>query len=135
MSFEWFFQPSDYESEECGGSLVIGLRFDDHDSQMTLRTEADATRTSFFLSAVHDIVNYNGKDYNARTAVLTCYGGDTIEITGLMCESENGMGVSDFLIAYTSRDGLRYTFDLYGTQDMLRFCNSGWDAIARTRND
>lgn len=137
MNFEWFFQGYDPVTDETGGTIMVGIRLDDHDSQMTFSFEADADRLSMFLQAVHRITNYDGERYRTRTATLVGFGGAELRVTGCLLEGEHGMRVADFsctLIApYVPR--IMYSFDVYGPQDMLAFCNDGWQEIHRVKGD
>ena len=137
MNFEWFFQGCDPATEETGGTVLVGVRLDDHDSQMTCSFEADADRVDLFLQAIHRIVNYDGEQYRTRTATLVGFGGAELRVTGCLLEGENGMRVEDFscvLVApYVPR--IMYSFYVYGTKDMLAFCNDGWSEIRRVKSD
>lgn len=138
-SFEWFFQGlKEKTGEQHTCDILMGLRIDDHDSQASFTLEVNSERLSMFLSAIHDIVNYNRDDYNQRRAVLKTYSGADVTVTGLLCESERGMSVSGFtcsimmpLYGFTAT----YSFDLYDTKDMLRFCHDGWDTINRVKGN
>ena len=137
MIFEWSFQGCEYATEETGGTVMVGLRFDDEDSQMTFSFEADADRLGLFLQTIHRIVNYDGVQYRTRTATLTGFGGAELKVTGCLLEGENGMRVADFICTlvapYTPR--IMYSCDVYGTKDMLSFCHDGWQEIHRVKGD
>lgn len=135
MSFEWFFQGYDKEGPNSSASVLMGLNFDDHDSQTTMNFEVDAERLDQFLRAIHDITNYDGGDYNKRVAVLRLYGGASLTVTGLLCEGEHGQTVEDFSFRLVSGGNLMWTFYVYGTKDVLRFCYDGWDATNRVMDN
>ena len=135
MSFEWFFQGYDRESPPSSASVLVGLNFDDHDSQTSMNFGADAERLSQFLSAVHDIVNYDGKEYTKRVAVLRFYGTASLTVTGLLCEGEHGFTVEDFSFKLVSSCNVIWTFYVYGTKDVLRFCHDGWKEVNRVMDD
>lgn len=127
MNFEWFFQGYDKESPQCSASVLLGLNFDDHNSQTSMNFEVDAARLVQFLNSVHDIVNYDGKDYTKRKAVLRFYGSASLTVTGLLCEGEHGLTVNDFSFKLVSSSNVIWTFYVYGTKDVLKFCHDGWE--------
>ena len=137
MNFEWSFQGCDYATEETSGTVMVGIRFDDEDSQMTFSFEADADRLSLFLQTVHRITNYDGRQYRTRTATLTGFGGAELKVTGCLLEGEDGKRVEDFICTLVAPYAPRvmYSCDIYGTKDMLDFCNDGWQEIHRVKGD
>lgn len=138
-NFEWSFQGVSSPNRLCSSaSILVGIRFDDHGSQMTLSFEVDSERLDMFLRALHDITNYDGLEYRQRMATLKSIYGIELTMTGLLCESADSMCVDGFSCRVTQMaygGSMMWTFDLFGNRDVLEFCHDGWHAINEVRDD